>query len=252
LALFPKNKNKEVMKMRIKIDSALFTNAIKLVSTLVDEVELKVTPEQLELIEFDNPNVAMVILKIPSSSCLEWQVDKDESMGLRLKDMVPMLKRARKGTYMDLETTEGKLSIKMDNNRTFQLGLLDLDREKPKKEPELKPEVSLQIPTKEVADALEDVSVVADGVTLKTTTGHLFMSGDQDNTYQVNVDIPIGSLIVTNETKCKYAVDYLTRMIKPSIDENVTLEFSKDYPIRITYNTKSYYIRWILAPRVES
>ena len=52
----------------------------------------------------------------------------------------------------------------------------------------------------------------------------------------------------------RYSIEYLKKMIKTSkLAENVTIQFSKDYPLKLSYKIlDKMLMEFILAPRVQN
>jgi DNA polymerase III sliding clamp (beta) subunit (PCNA family) len=56
------------------------------------------------------------------------------------------------------------------------------------------------------------------------------------------------------KVQSKYSIEYLKKMIGGSkLSEQVTLEFNKDYPLKLTFKeVDKFLLSFILAPRVEN
>ena len=62
-----------------------------------------------------------------------------------------------------------------------------------------------------------------------------------------------GDLEIFGEGRSKYSLEYLMKFIKGSkISENVVVNFSDDYPLRLDFPGERMGIGFVLAPRVEN
>jgi len=247
--------------MKLKVDGTLLKNCIAPIEELINEVQFKAEPEQLSVIDMDPANVAMVIFRLPKASCIEYDVEKEkvEKFGLNLANFTAILKRAGKDDFVVLETKEGKIHIKISGNfnREFTMPLLEEDGDsKQQKEPELKETVTMDATTKIITDSIKDVELVSESASFEVTAGHLALIGQGDLS-SVRVDIDASDALkiegeIGDKIRSKYAIEYLIKMLKPSISKEMKIELSKDYPLRITYKNDGFFLRYILAPRVEN
>lgn len=116
----------------------VFADAIALLSELVLEVKIKVSKTGLEIVAIDPANVALVELKIPSTSFSKFEVEKNEELGINLEDFKQILRRAPQGSALIFEKEDNylKLEIEDKTKRKFSLALISIDAEE-KKVPEL-------------------------------------------------------------------------------------------------------------------
>lgn len=246
--------------MKLKVDGTLLKNCIAPIEELINEVQFKAEPEQLSVIDMDPANVAMVIFRLPKASCIEYDVEKEEKFGLNLANFTAILKRAAKDDFIVLETKEGKMNIKISGNfnREFKMPLLEIDKEEDKeqKEPELKTTVKMDANTKIITDSIKDVELVSESAAFEVSAGHLALTGEGDLS-SVRVDMDASDALkiegeIGDKIRSKYAIEYLMKMLKPSVSKEIKVELAKDYPLRITYKNDGFFLRYILAPRVEN
>ena len=142
---------------------------IAIASELVNEVTFKVNSDGLEMVAMDPANVAMVVLKILSSSFVEFNVPNGtEEFSISLANLKQILRRAKGDDVLTLETGEEnqlKVILKGKSARSFTIALLELD-EREQKVPDLNFPCNITMPAAQLTDAIEDVSVVAESVTL--------------------------------------------------------------------------------------
>ena len=148
-----------------------------------------------------------------------------------------------------------KISLTGETNRNFNLALIDLeDREQ--KIPDLKFPVKVQMPTFIFDEAIEDMDIISDSVSLLAEDGKFIVEAS-GNTSEGRIEISNDeavSIIASEKTKAKYSLEYMKKIIKGSkLADKVSVEFGQDYPLKIEYRiTDKLLLSTILAPRVEN
>jgi len=233
--------------------------SISVISELVTEAKLKITSDKIELIAMDPANVAMIIFKLLSSCFVEYKVSEPVEIGINLNNLKQILRRAKSNDTVTLELNENKLDItlKSKTTRKFSLPIIELD-DKEQKVPELTFPVIIETSTETLNEAVEDISIVSDAISLIAEPNKLIVKGEGDFS-KAQVDIPADSTTtITNDdpdpVKSKYSLEYLKKMIGGSkISEKVTIMFDRDYPLRLDYKViDKVQLSFILAPRVEN
>jgi len=118
------------MKLKLE-DPRVFSNLIGIISELVTEVRIKVNKEGIQLTAVDPATVAMVYFHIPSELFKEFEVEKEEILGVNLDNLKSILRRAGLGSSLSLEKEENllKISIQDKIKRYFTLALIDIEGE---------------------------------------------------------------------------------------------------------------------------
>ena len=116
----------------------------------------------------------------------------------------------------------------------------------------------LETDTALITDAIEDVSVVSESMSLVCEPTKLTIKGEGDIS-KAQVEIPGDeTTVITNDdsdpVKSKYSVEYLKKMMMGSkLTDKVKLLFDKDYPLKIDFTeVDKVQLSFILAPRVEN
>ncbi|MFH2027669.1 MAG: proliferating cell nuclear antigen (pcna) [Nanoarchaeota archaeon] len=234
--------------------------SVSIISDLVNEARFKVTKEAIELVAMDPANVAMVIFKLLSSCFTEYDVKEDIEIAINLENLKQILRRAGTNDMLTLELGgENKLKIQLRGNttRTFSLPIIELE-EKEQKIPELKFPLSIKLPSRVLNGAIEDADIVAESVNFICEPKKFVVHAEGDLS-QANIEINESDsnkieISGTAKIKAKYSIEYLKKMMNGSkLAENVTIQFNKDYPLRLEYKTiDKVMLSFILAPRVES
>jgi proliferating cell nuclear antigen len=237
-----------------------FKDSITIISDLVNEARLKITANAVELVAMDPANVAMVDFKLLSSTFVEYDVEKDIELGVNLVDMKQVLRRSKQNDTVSFEVTSDnriQLTFKGANTRTFSLPIIELeDREQ--RVPELHFPVTITTTSANLADAIEDVDIVAESVT--------FLAEPQKFTIQAEGDMSRAKIEIKKDdetaiktdthdkVKAKYSIEYLKKMISGAkIADTVQIQFNKDYPLKLEFKeVDKVMLSFILAPRVDN
>jgi len=236
-----------------------FTDSISIISEMVNEVTLKIYKDKLEIIAMDPANVAMVAFTLLSSAFAEYKIDKIKDISINLEQLRQVLKRAKPSDTISLSLDEKKNKLKVDitgnSKRSFNLALINID-EKEQKVPDLSFPISITAPTYIFDEAIEDMGVISDALSLIAEKNKLTMDSSS-NLHSAKVEIQESDDIEINATDTpitsKYSLEYLKKMIKTSkLSSKVKIQFNKDYPLRLDYLVKDKMnLTWILAPRIS-
>jgi len=238
-------------------DPKYLKESVSIISDLVTEGIFKITPDNIELIAMDPANVAMVVFKLMGSTFTEYDVKKQEFLGINLNNLKQVLKRAKTNDNITLEVEENKLKVtlKGTSTRTFHLPLIDVE-EKEQKVPDLKFTVTITTDSGILNEAIEDADIVGESVIFIADPKRFVVSATGDLN-KANIDIDAGDgtkITATDKVKSKYSIEYLKKMIQGSkLSDKVKIEFAKDYPLKLEYLEKNkVQLVFILAPRVDN
>jgi len=231
---------------------------VMIISELVNEVVLKADSDKIEVVAMDPANVAMVIFRLLSSSFVEYKVEGTEEIAVNLDNLKQILRRAKLSDTVILETSESKLKIELkgEAERVFNLSLINLEKQK-QKIPDLNFNAVIEMPSPSFDDAIEDMSVVGDVVSLIAEKGKFSVEAngvlsnakvtftEQD---YIKIDVEEGVI------KSNYSLEYLRKIIRGSkLSEKTILYFSSGYPLKIEYKIlDKLSLATILAPRVSN
>jgi len=236
-----------------------FKDSISIISELVNEARFKITPDAVELVAMDPANVAMVIFKLLSSSFTEYDVKEETELAINLGNLKQILRRAKPDDMLSMEVQDNKLKIQLKggSTRTFSLPIIELD-EKDQKVPDLEFPLKIETTSAILNDAVEDVDIVADSVSLMAEAQKLTVQAEGDLSHaHIEINESDETKIKTegsSSIKSKYSIEYLKKMIAGSkLASNVTIQFNKDYPLKLEYKAvDKVMLSFILAPRVEN
>jgi len=250
-----------------------FKDSITAISELINEATIKVSKEQerLELVAMDPANVAMVIFKYPAAKCVEWDVDKDYSLSINFANFKQILKRGSSKDIFSMVYTEkqdedqvkGLLGLRFNNNRIFNMPLIELE-DKEVKLPNLVLPVQVKMPCSYFNSAVGDVDVVGESVAFIIDENKKFKLLSEGDLNKVNIEFDdekakegveaVITIKSEGKVKAKYSIEYLKKMIAGAkISERVIIEFNQDYPLSMKYIVDGgMSLQYILAPRVDN
>ena len=234
--------------------------SVNIISDLVNDVNIKVNSDGLQVVAMDPANVALIDFRLLSSAFAEYEVDKPLELSVSLEGLKNVMKRAKPTDSILLAYEKGDNRLKVDlvggSKRSFSIPLISLDASE-QKIPSLKFSTRVDMPSEQFDEAVEDVSIIAESVALNVRDGRFYVNS-ANNLSEAMVELPSTDSVRVktdgDDVMAKYSMDYLRKMIKGSkIADSVSIEFNKDYPVRVSYTvTDKVHLSFILAPRVSN
>ncbi len=239
--------------MIVQIDNPkILSDAISIISELVTEVRIKLLEEGMSIVAVDPANVAMIVFKIPKESFSQYEAGR-EVWGVNLEDFKRVLKRAANSSSVVIEQEENQLKVSMFDKakKNFILSLIDVESDD-KSEPSLTFSSTVEMSSQDLAQSIEDCSVVSDSVGFTVSADHFVIEGN-GSLNSARAEFSSDHVKVSGTGKSKYSLEYLMKFIKAkSLSEKVSIKFSDDYPLRLDFAGNRLGMGFILAPRVEN
>ncbi|HII29617.1 TPA: proliferating cell nuclear antigen (pcna) [Candidatus Woesearchaeota archaeon] len=232
--------------------------SIMIISDLVDEAQFEIKKDGIELVAMDPANAAMVIFKLLASAFTEYELKDEVKIGINLSNLKQILRRAKPADMITLQVDDKKLKIQLKSNstRTFSLPIIDME-EKEQRIPELKFPVKITMEAGILSEAVEDADIVSESVSL-IADGDKFRVSAEGDLSRADIELKSGEETrvessAKEKVRAKYSVEYLKKMMSGSkLADKVTLQFNKDYPLRLDYIAiDRVALSFILAPRVD-
>jgi proliferating cell nuclear antigen len=241
-----------VYKMALS-DAKNLVTAFSCVSKVVGEVNICLKQEGLQVISMDAANIAMVDLNINKSAFVTYPSDLPTDgviFGIKMTDITPLLKRIEKEA---LTLEFGTHNLKMySNKKAFEVPFIELEN-KNNHQPPLTMKVSVIIKSAEFTEAVEDMLLVSDESCEFLCEGEKVSFIADTSTKRAAIDLTLKKPILMTPCKCRYSLKYLENfMAGAKLAEDMTLEFGKEYPVRLRYHSAYVQIDYILAPRVDN
>lgn len=258
-----KTEVKQIKPFKIMLsDVEQFKKQIKVANSFLNEVKLKITPDDFGFLAMEPANVCMLDFKVLSSNCTEYNITENTELGINLNNFFQVLKVIKKDNMItlscDVEANKFVIEAKGVNTKRFTLPIIDIE-EKDTVKPELQFSAKIITDSKQLKEELEAVDTVAEAVTLKCYPDKLVLNGDGSFSFtQLDVTIKADEntkITAPELTECKYSLEYLKKILGAGIlTDTVTLEFSKEYPMRVTYKdlVNPFILSFILAPRINN
>ena len=240
--------------MLLKLDNPkLFSEIISIISELVLEVRIKVNKEGMGILAIDPANVAMVSFKLPNTAFSEFQIEKEEVLGVSLESLKAVLRRCSSRSVLVMEKQENELKLEIIDRikREFNLALIEIEGEE-KSIPNLDFASRVEMSSSDFSESIEDCSIVADSCNFVTEAGKFIIKAKGSlNSFRSEFTDEIK--IQAHNSNAKYSLEYLQKIVKAAkITDKVIINFADDYPLRLDFNTPFIELGFILAPRVET
>lgn len=231
----------------------LFSDIVGIISELVLEVRIKVNREGMSILAIDPANVAMVYFKLPHTTFSEFEIEKEEILGVGLESLKAVLRRCYSGSVLIISRIENELKLEIIDKikREFNLALIDIEGEE-KVIPNLDFKSTVEMSSLDFGEAIEDCAVVADSCSFVSEPNKFVIQAKGSlNSFKSEFTDEIK--VMAQRAHSKYSLEYLQKMIKAmKITDKVIINFSSDYPLRLDFNTSFFELGFVLAPRVET
>ena len=239
---------------------SLIKDSMKTVSDLISEGLFQLTEDGVKLIAADPAMVALVDFKLEEDVFEDYELEEETKVGLNLENFYSILRRANSDDTITLSVQEegSQFEIKMENSstRNFSLPILNLSEDDIPSTDNLDFNVTAELETRVLENAIKDALVVGDSVTVSSNGSHLKIAAEGD---QSNVDFTIeeGSEgimeIEGTEASSMFSLDYLNSMVgAKKISDVMELRLGDDSPARLNFEVpEKARLSFVLAPRIE-
>ena len=254
------------MSFKLKLEnSRILKGIIETLSSIIDETEFLVTPEEFTISAMDPSRICLLKLSIKKESFDDFKCSKESKVGLNLEDLDKILKRSSASDSIEIDFNEKdqKIKLKMQREgtsrvRTFSLSLLNIDLE----EIPMDNLINIEYPSKWVTEtelfieAIKDAEIYSEILNIKATEGQglIFSSTGQIGEMEYNLDqddLIESDLNGTNSGA--YSLTFLKAILKISpITEKLEISLRTDHPLKMIFNLlEGGELNYFLAPRVE-
>lgn len=239
--------------MLLKLDNPkIFADVVSIISELVTEVRLKINAEGMNITAIDPANVAMVYFRLPNTLFSQYDLPKEEILGVNLENLKAVLRRCKQGSALTISREDNllKLGIHDKIKRDFTLALLDIEGED-KTMPEWEFKSVIKMDADAFIEVIEDCSIVSDACTFIAQPDKFIVEAHGLNSARAEFSTDEVEIHSDNST-ARFSLDYLNKFTKGGkISSRVTINFSDNHPMRINFPTGDVMLSFILAPRIE-
>ena len=239
--------------MILKLDRPkLLSDAIAIISEVVNDVRIKLLDDGMSIVAVDPANVALVIFKLPKETFSQYEAG-NEVWGVNLDDLKKILKRASTSSCVVFEQEDNQLKISIFDKvkRVFTLALIEVESED-KDVPDLQFGCKVEMDSVSFSQSIEDAKIVADSVAFTAGEGFFMVEGN-GSLNSARAEFSGDEVKIEGIGRSKYSLEYLMKFIKGAkISDNVVVNFSDDYPLRLDFPGEKIGLGFVLAPRVEN
>ncbi len=239
--------------MLLKLENPkIFADIISIISELVTEVRLKINNEGVSLTAIDPANVAMVYFKIPNDLFAEFNVEKNEELGINLDNLKSVLRRCKPGSALIIEKNENKLKLGIQDRikRDFMLALIDIEANE-KEMPEWEFKSVIKLNADAFVEVIEDSAIVSDACTFIAEPNRFIVEASGLNSARAEFSSDEAE-IHSDYSTARFSLEYLQKFVKGAkISSRVSINFSDNHPMRINFMTGNIMLSFVLAPRIE-
>jgi len=238
---------------------SLLVDSLSSIAELIDEGIFKITPSGISLVASDRAMVAVTDFHLSKAAFESFEVDKEQSIGLNITNLLSVLKRASGTDTLKFDLSGNKLQIEMSNGgtRRFVVPLINLTQDEIPQIEQLEFSTKVEIESGILQSGIADVEIVSDSVLFQASQDKFVMRAEGDVS-SAELELEKGnshllSMETKSETKSRYPIDYLKKMVKAAkMSDSVTLQFGQDYPMKLSFKSgDKASLQFVLAPRVS-
>lgn len=240
-------------------DVGLLRDSLSSIAEIIDEGIFRISKDGICLVAADRAMVAVVDFNLFSNAFEKYELDKEQTIGLNIANLLSVLKRAGAEDKITLNLQDAKLEVILENSsrRRFIVPLLDISQEEIPPIDQLKFTAKSEIRSDVLQSGIEDAEIVADSVLFETSPSRFVMKAEGDvSRAELELEKGDEALIEIkseSETRARYPLDYLKKMVKAAkIADSVSIEFGQDYPMKLSFKAgDKASLSFVLAPRVS-
>lgn len=247
--------------MRFSIEKQKLDTMLDTLTALVDEAKFEFRDDMMFSQVVDPANVGYGEVEIGREAFETYDVN-GEVFGInlnRLQSIIGLANNSEDMIFAELREQRGVLDISV-NNINYTLALIDPDKIRDAKKPDLDSNAIFDINEKAVRKSLDAAEMVSDRVTFKVTDKKEFVveaSGDTDKV-DISPDKEQGEIEYSDDFTAQniesiFSLSYLADMSKAfPRNSMVTMEFDDDLPLEISFNpSDNISATYIIAPRIQ-
>lgn len=258
-------------------NATLVKNIFTSISELVDEGKLRLEKQGMSMAAMDASHIGLVYMSLKANLFEIFNIEEPLELSLNLTDFVKILKRSTSDEQLILnynqqknmlEITFKRKNVENAKGRNFKLPLKkpeDIEAEEINMESlmEMNFPNEMVVKVNLLTEAIKDAKIFSEIVNLTAK-----QSGDKfdvsfncnDSAGEMEYNIEKGDILsgtINSESSDSYAVQYLEKMIKSTIGDQIQIRFGlTDNPIQLIYklteNDEPSETIFFLAPRVET
>jgi len=231
------------MKLRFA-DARTWRYVISTISKIIDEGVYRFSKDGIRLKSIDPSRVVLVDFIIPSEGLVEYDIEREEQVGVDMEDLAKILRRAIKDDELELKTLEAnRLAISFIGKgvRTFIIPSLETVAEEIGELSipfTVKAKISPSV-FKDIIKELEPVGDTIEFTTIKDENKMIIKTSSDIAEVEIEASIENGALIeleAQEDARAIYSMDYLSDIVTASQAANeLIFEYGTGIPCKIEY-----------------
>ncbi len=236
-------------------------------ATLLTDAHFVISKSGIVLNQLDSSKAAMVSLNLPSKVFQDYDCEGEYDVCLGIDELVRVSKRMAGDDRLEFSLLKtdpkserfDRFEIKMHGQaeRKFSLQLLTPPDERSKK-PELNLAANAEMFADSFKQAVKDIGVVSNFLTIKATADSIVFMGEGD-TGEAEVALKKGDdesalfdLKVEENVRARYSLSYLSDITKAISSDSLVFQFGENKPLSIEFGiAEKGRIGFVLAPIIE-
>ncbi len=235
-------------------------------ASLLHEANLVISPEGLKLKSIDPSKVSLIVLEIPSANLEEFQVPHEVKVGLifdLIKNVAKRMKAREKVEFI-IDRIKNRFYITIYSKkgreggiyRKFGFPIISIAEEEIP-EPSLTYPVRIKMNIDTFTDLVAAADEISDSISLIAKPDSLIIRAVGEGGKMLEAEYSRDDEVfyefdVNEACEATYASEMILDFTRPmkQISETVTIEFSSNKPLRLTYEFSIGKVLFMLAPRV--
>lgn len=239
-------------------DAKLLRGILVAVSTVVDEVTLKVDPDGIGVRALDMAEVSMVDLSLPKSSFETYEFSDNERIAFRISDALKLLRSTVPNEKVRIEPLENQLWFYLTGKFTRSFGVPIFGGEvKDLPLPKVNLRSSFTVPIEVMDQLVENGRHVSDSVRIEAKENCVtFSVKGEISSFTVELLPEDGTLkdyVLVPGSSVSYDLGRLQKIISAlGFSESIRVSYDTDLPLHISSQMDSKgEISYFIAPKVE-
>ncbi len=240
---------------RAKLEAKTWKKIVNALASIIEEVNLEVTPEGIQFTAMDPSHISMVDFRMGKEHFEEYELTEEVKLGLDVDENRKIINRSKPDDLLTMEATQNRITLTLQQKdggtvRRFGLPLIDVMGGEKYKIPHLDTTARARLPSYLFDDAIKDAYIISDNVTFRAEPDVLLMKAEGDSG---SIETEIKEWLeyeVKEKSQSTYNLSYLTDIAK-SVEDEITMDLGNDMPLKLSFTLDGAEFMFILAPRVE-
>ncbi len=239
-------------------DARYWRDCVEAIVSLVDEGVFMITKDGISLKAMDPSGISMVSFFIPSKAFVEYNVEKNESIGVNLDNLSKIMSRTRDNEALLMKDVDNKLLLEFSggtSKRRYKLQLIDI-KNKEEKEPKVDFDANVEIDGEHLKNVLKDASLISSYIAFKASKDGFVInakgdSGELEEVHDID-GTEVKKVEAQKEASAVFNLEFLENMVKSSpVGNSIALWLKTNQPLKLGYNIGDATVTYYLAPYVE-